>query len=279
MPGRSFCAVACAALVLSFASLGAAQRGAGHSASARQADGDYDGLIREALSEFNALNYAEARALFERAHALKPNARTLRGLGITAFELKRYVQALHDLEAALEETRNPLTEKQRRDVQDLIVKARRFVGKIKLELAPEGATVLLDGRASTSTALVLDLGEHQLSVRAEGYREQELKLVIDGGEDTTQRVELVRLDLSPQNAVASAMQDDRATAAKPEPVDRASSGSVFGKWWFWTVAGVVVAGAVVGTALALSGGSTTKVEPLTTANTPPGAHLQAAMVQ
>ena len=238
-------------------------------------------LIREALSEFNALNYAEARSLFERAHALKPNARTLRGLGITAFELKRYVQAIQELEAALVETRTALTAKQHAEVEALIEKARGFVGKVSLELTPADADVLVDGQPAAGSELVLDLGEHQVSVRADGYRDETIELVIDGGEQITRRVELLPVDVSPQNAAVAAppTPDSRAGATHSGPEDRASGGSIFGKWWFWTVAGVVVAGAAVGTALALSGGGTTRVEPLTTANTPPGARLQAAMAR
>jgi hypothetical protein len=276
MPGCSFWAVACVVCVLGATSGAAAQRAPKHSAA--QADSSYEVLIREALAEFNALNYAEARALFERAHALRPNARTLRGLGITAFELKRYVQAVHELEAALAEPRTPLTPTQHTEVEGLIVKARRFVGKVKLDVTPSDATVLVDGQPVEGTEVVLDLGEHQLSVRAEGYRDETIKLVIDGGEDITQRVELLRPEVSPQAVAAAAPTDEHTNVTHAAPEDQASSGSVFGKWWFWTVAGAVVAGAAVGTALALSGG-TTRLEPVTTANTPPGAKLEAAMVR
>lgn len=275
---RSLWVVACAACVLGLSSGVTAQRAA-RNASASDQDASYDVLIREALSEFNAANYAEARALFERAHALKPNARTLRGLGITAFELKRYVQALHELDAALVETRNPLTAAQHAEVEALKVKARRFVGEVKLEVTPDDASILVDGQPAAGTELVLDLGEHEVSVRADGYRDENLKLVIDGGERVTRRVELQPVDVSPQNAAATAPRMDRAGLADNAREDRESDGSILGTWWFWTVAGVVVAGAAVGTALAISSGGSSKVEPLTTANTPPGAQLQAAMVR
>jgi hypothetical protein len=61
----------------------------------------YRDLVAEATREFSAGNFAEARTLFEQAHAAKPSARTLRGLGLTAYELRRYVQAVSELEAAL----------------------------------------------------------------------------------------------------------------------------------------------------------------------------------
>jgi hypothetical protein len=249
------------------------QHAAAQGTTTASSESDYDALIREALAEFNASDFAEARALFERAHALSPSARTLRGLGITAFELKRYVQALNELEAALTDQRKPLTDAQRREVEALIVRTQRFVGKVKLELVPQDASVALDGRPITGTTLMLDLGAHELSVQATGYREKQLKLVIDGSENTTQRVELSRLDLSPTHPTAAGLEPSAITRGELDST--AASDTVFAKWWFWTAVGVAVAGATVGTVLALST-TKTRIEPLTTPNTPKGAMIQAA---
>src|SRR4051812_11159906 len=57
----------------------------------------YRGLLNEAVSEYDARRYEEARALFRRAHELSPNARTLRGIGMASFELREYVEALRAL--------------------------------------------------------------------------------------------------------------------------------------------------------------------------------------
>jgi tetratricopeptide (TPR) repeat protein len=221
-----------------------------------QSQSSYNDLIRGALTEFEAHNYAEARALFERAHALQPSARTLRGLGVTAFELKRYVEAVHELEAALVDKRKPLTEAQRKEVPDLIARARHFVGTVKIEVTPDEASVVVDGEAAADHDLMLDLGTHQVLVQAPGYRDVELKVVIDGGEDTIKHVELSRLSLevTPETTAAAPAQDNSAelTRTDRDQVDD-SGGSIFGKWWFWTAAGVVITGAAVGTALALSG--------------------------
>lgn len=222
-----------------------------------QSQSTYNDLIRGALAEFEAHNYAEARALFERAHALQPSARTLRGLGVTAFELKRYVEAVHELEAALVDKRKPLTEAQRKEVPDLIARARHFVGKVTLEATPEDASVVVDGEPSASRELMLDLGAHQVLVQAPGYRDVELKVVIDGGEDTIKRVELSRLNLevTPETTAAAPAHDQGTELARSDHDQvEDSGGSIFGKWWFWTAAGVVITGAAIGTALALSGG-------------------------
>jgi hypothetical protein len=45
------------------------------------------------VAEFEAGHLEDSRALFTRAHSTQPNARTLRGLGIAEFELRKYVES------------------------------------------------------------------------------------------------------------------------------------------------------------------------------------------
>jgi hypothetical protein len=52
-------------------------------------------------------------------------------------------------------------------------------------------------------------------------------------------------------------QPNGTLVAQQPPPPEGQSGSVFGKWWFWTIVGVVIVGGVV-TAVALSSGATTK---------------------
>jgi hypothetical protein len=52
-------------------------------------------------------------------------------------------------------------------------------------------------------------------------------------------------------------QQPNGTLVAQPPPPEAQSGSVFGKWWFWTIVGAVIVGGVV-TAVALSSGATTK---------------------
>ncbi|HTU59491.1 MAG TPA: hypothetical protein VMF89_13670, partial [Polyangiales bacterium] len=50
-------------------------------------EASYDALVTAGLEAFEADRASEARAAFERAHALQPSARTLRVLGLTAVAL------------------------------------------------------------------------------------------------------------------------------------------------------------------------------------------------
>src|SRR5690349_17885891 len=80
-------------------------------------DRDYDATIESALNEYRLGNWDEATALFVRAHALRPSARTLRGMGLSEFENRKYVLALVHCSAALSDARNPLNTEQRGELE------------------------------------------------------------------------------------------------------------------------------------------------------------------
>jgi hypothetical protein len=200
----------------------------------------YDELVREALLEVDAEHWLEAHTLFARAHEIAPNARTLRGLGVTAFELRHYADAVRDLSAALVEARNPLPDDLRAEVQGALDRARRFVGTLHLEVEPREATVHIDGNDVREREVVLDAGEYVVSVAADSYRRESLTVRISGGDARTISVQLIRVDVSPRRA----RPDGDVNAAGAAEADR-ETGSLLESWWFWTLAGVVVAGTAV----------------------------------
>src|SRR5262245_27475940 len=53
-----------------------------------QSAADYDSVLDRAVEAFEAKDYGHARAWFEKAYALQPNARVLRGMGISALHLE-----------------------------------------------------------------------------------------------------------------------------------------------------------------------------------------------
>lgn len=142
-------------------------------ARAEASESPYQALVREAIEEFDHGNWDEAYGLFVQAHALRPNARTLRGMGFAALEARRYVRARRHLQDALSEVRSALTKQQRVDVEKALVTADRFIGHVQLIHQPEGARVSVDGREAERAddgSLLLDPGTHELVVEAGGER-------------------------------------------------------------------------------------------------------------
>lgn len=153
-------------------------------ASARAQNEDYKALTDAAVEEHSLGHYQEARALFERAHAISPNARTLWGMGIAAFESREYVDAIRLLQQALDDQRKPLTPPQRKKATSLIERSQAYVVRLPLRVQPATAAVSIDGRAVQSDIdgiVLLDAGKHQLVVSADGYEDVVRSMVWHAG--------------------------------------------------------------------------------------------------
>jgi hypothetical protein len=165
--------------------------------SARAQDDGYESAVAEALREYEARNYSEAYALFTRAHELRPSARTQRGLGKVAFELRQYVDAVRWLEGALSDTRSPLSGELRQEVEALLGRARGFVGSFVIRAEAQGAEISVDrvpvpGDPAEGVTVNLDLGAHDISVRAPGYQAAERRVDVRGREQETITIAMIR---------------------------------------------------------------------------------------
>jgi tetratricopeptide (TPR) repeat protein len=244
-------ALALAALTQQPASLAHAQQAAEPAA--------YRSVVREALSEYTAKNFPEARALFAEAHRLYPNARTLRGLGMTAFELRSYRESIAYLNEALASQVKPLDGSLRAETERLLARAERFVGKLNLEVNPANAEVLLDGnpiQVAAGTPLVLEVGEHALEFRAEGYAAETRSLYVKGHEVETWTVVLNKQP-APVVAPVAPPPAEVAQRAEQEPPkgpryfksggndDQPTKQPVYKSPWLWTGVGVAVVAIVV----------------------------------
>lgn len=204
---------------------------------------DYRRAIDAALSEFEAQRYEEARALFLEAHALDPNARTLRGIALCAFELGDYVGAITYFEQALASDRRTLDTRQRAQAEQLLARSRTFVGTVRLTVEPATATVTVDGRPPTirDGAILLNPGDHEIRVEAEGFASDSRRVRVEPSAPIPLSIVLVQpaARVSPVATVAlSTTEDASSTSAAPaneapatrrraHPVD-AASGIAYG---------------------------------------------------
>lgn len=144
----------------------------------------YRAIIREAVAEFSAGRWEEARALFTKAHRINPSARTLRGLGMTAFELRNYVEARQMLSQAMQSKVLPLTEVQRTHTQHLLERTNAFIGVYTIH-APIGTSLLVDGQPpdlDNEGRLLMNGGRHMVTASLQGYANQIQQVDVRGGE-------------------------------------------------------------------------------------------------
>jgi hypothetical protein len=217
------------------------------------ADPEYAQLIAAALAEFDAGHWAEARGYFERAHARRPNARTLWGLGVTAFELGRHAQAITELRAAIADTRVPLAAEQTAKAREIIARAEAHVAIVRVELSPSHARLWCDGVQSQSHELTLAPGEYTLTARADSYRDGQKQLTVVAGERRVVTIDLAPLDLSVRTAGPGSGAEAHGGAVQPGGARDRDDGGVLTSFWFWAAVGAVAIAGGVTAAVLISG--------------------------
>lgn len=267
-------AVLCAALALACSLFSADVKAQSNQppASSTATPEAYDKLLDEAVSAFDAADFARARGLFEQAFALRPNSRVLRGMGIAALRLERYSEAYRALSASLKHPVQPLTAAQKEEVTGLLSWMETSLGCIKLRWTPAEPAqyeVLLDGKVLRDSALWVSAGTHHVAVHATGFGAVERTLTL-----APEQHEVIELSLSKREAPAASVaakpavtpSDAAHSLRGPEPPSTAlvpqtspqtgtprddGDGSVLTRWWFWTAVAAVAAGGVA-TAVLLS---------------------------
>ncbi len=199
------------------------------SLAAAQAEPDpperYRVLVDQAIAESAEGRWSEARALFRAAHQLYPNARSLRGIGMTSFEVRDYPEAYRALRAALDSGVRPLTDEQRAEVASLLDRVTLLVGRYTVEGLPEGAELYVDGartELATDGTLVVALGARRVEVRwpsgaAHGA------WVVAGGEHgplpiaIRQVADVAETDTDTDSDADTEADSDSDSLAEPEP--------------------------------------------------------------
>lgn len=236
----------------------ASTRAAAEDTTDAKVEAEYQQLINDALSEYDRGSWEESAALFRRAHELIPSARTLRGLGLTAYEARRYPDSIRYLTDALTDTRHALTPKQKEDIEATLDRARLFVGYLELQVEPAGTTVMINGqdaRPDASGTVITDVGWMDIEARAEGYETLAKRIRVNAGDHQTLDLKLTRTP-PPQAAVVAApapkpaLVEPRVDAAPlPATTQPAADSDSPYTTWKWVTAGAAIAALGTGAAL------------------------------
>src|ERR1017187_429673 len=214
------------------------------------ADARSRSTLKDALAEYDAGHFEEARVLFRRAHEINPNARTLRGIGMASFELRDYVAAVRTLSAALVETRKPLNAEQRTHAQGLLERSRMYVDIYTLKISPADARLLIDGRTPDTEpdgTVLLGFGSHNLEASKPGFVLRTLAVNVRGGERKELAMTLERKSVGRPGEPGAPEADQTSSPPEsvhkslPEKVVRTSQGGGnSGAIWFLTAGGTAL---------------------------------------
>ncbi len=221
--------------------LGASVRGV------RAEDVDYATTIRDAIAEYDAGRYEEAAALFERAHAKSPSARTHRGLGLAYFQSRKYSLAVRHLRAALSDTRRPLSGTQRAEAERFLKQALHFVARFKLVLDPADAEVQADGHEGERQGdeLLLDPGQHELIVHAPEHQDERRIVEAIAGSSSELEIKLAPSAPSQGEQAAARVEAPPVGAPLPQQPTRQGQGRGIGPYIVAGAGGALLVGALV----------------------------------
>jgi len=163
----------------------------------------YRQVAGNGVREFEAGHWSAARALFQRAHDLFPNARTWRSLALCDFELGRYLDARTEMLSALADPSQRLTSELAAEAKKFLEMAQARIAHVTFVL-PDHATelivdhrtvlVLVDGAMRSAAPLSLDPGQHVFEARLDEQSSLLRSVILHPGE--TRVVSLLSSDPS-----------------------------------------------------------------------------------
>ncbi len=256
------------ALLLAVASLAPAV------ASAQNApvDAEARAAFERGMAETTANRYASAVAAFEESYRLRPVAVVLFNLAAAYSRMGRDQLAIATYERYLTEGGDRVAADRVQWVRTRIAELRRSLPVVVLQLRPATATITVDGRPQEVTGgeIALDPGNHLLVASAPGHAPQQRDLHLAPAARVTWDAQLEPTAVEPAPAIATAATTAPLAlrpAATPHPASEpdapsASSPGITSRWWFWTGAGLVLAGAATAIVLGATGAFTTTEGPV-----------------
>ena len=169
------------------------------SALAHGSDQDPDVLIKHGLDLRRAGKSEEALELFRRAHEAAPCPRTLGQMGLVESSLQLWIEADSHLTAALATPDDAWVHKNRRFLDQAVVRAREHVGELMIT-GPPGAKVAVAGKSIGTLPLrePIRIAEGDVAVRAtsDGSKPYTVDVSIKGGARAAISIVLEPIDLA-----------------------------------------------------------------------------------
>jgi len=184
---------------------------------------------------------------FERAYQLVPNYKVQYNIAQVSIQIGRYARAVHALEQYLKDGGDEISPERRADVEkDLKMLAGR-TARVNITSNVSGAEILLDettvAQIPMTEKLLMDAGEHRLTVRARGYQPRVEQVTLAGGDDVEFNFDLTEVKKEePMVIVKEVQKPDQAPVEEEFPYVTVG----------WVTTGVLAAGAVTAGVIGLN---------------------------
>jgi len=164
-------------------------------------------------------DYAGAKLKFERVYELSNDARVLWNVAAAEKNLRHYSKTVTALKRYLAEGGDKLSEQDKSDAQQLVDAMSAFVASVTISVDQPGAEVKVDddtvGTSPLPEAVLIDQGNHQLSVTKDGFKPYSQRQSITGGEQTSIDVKLTAIVHEGRLRVVAGVGDKISVDGKP----------------------------------------------------------------
>ncbi len=205
--------------------------------------------LQEGKALYGQGNIDGARLKFEQACSVLKTPACLRALGLSDFYTKRYLEALGNLQKALED--KELTTTQRKQVTDLMQQAYAQTGHLEIT-APAGGRVRIDdtvdeGNAPLSDEVHVTAGQHIVSVTVDTHAE---RMTVDCAQGKLVKVDFTSKFPAASGATGGAGAQGNGGVGQPGgPGEGGEQHHAGGGVTRWIVGGAVAAVGLVGVGL------------------------------
>lgn len=145
-------------------------------------------LFQSGVQRYEAGQYKEALADFERAYALKPHPLVQVNIANCYDKLNQPADALNHFEAFLASPEG--SPAQREEVRTAVARLSQSAGKISIRATPPGAAGVIDHQRTAQPLQWVSVGRHRVDVSAEGYEPATRVVDVHAGETVDVHVEL-----------------------------------------------------------------------------------------
>ncbi|MBK6532182.1 MAG: hypothetical protein IPF99_22080 [Deltaproteobacteria bacterium] len=236
------------------------------SAQTAPTDAEARAAFERGMAETTANRYASAVAAFEESYRLRPVAVVLFNLAAAYSRMGRDQLAIATYERYLTEGGDRVAAERVQWVRARIAELRSSLPVVVLQLRPANVAITVDGRPQVVTGgeVTLDPGNHLLVASAPGHAPQQRDLHLAPGTRITWNAQLepTAVEATPATAPLALRSAVTPHPASEPDAPAASSPGITSRWWFWTGAGLILAGATTAVVLGATGAFTTTEGPV-----------------
>jgi hypothetical protein len=154
------------------------------------------------LKLYEDSDYSLALIEFERAYSFVPDFRVLYNIGQVSIQLGRYAKASQALEHYLNDGGAKIPAARAASVRNDLKMLEGRTAHLRVHSNVEGADILLDDSLLSKTPvtepLLVDAGEHRITLQKPGYVTRSQPLVLAGRDESTVEADLVEEPKAPQ---------------------------------------------------------------------------------